>query len=156
MHTLVVLRHAKSAWPADVADQDRPLNERGRRDAPAAGRWLSSNAPAIDLAICSPAARAVQTWQLVAAEVSQPEYRLDDRIYDASVERLLDIVRELPDAASTVLLIGHNPGLTDLVHTLTSETIELKTSSIAVLNGPDCWADINHGATMAGFETPRG
>jgi phosphohistidine phosphatase len=157
-HTLVVLRHAKSAWPAGVADADRPLAERGERDAPAVGRWLREHVPGIDLTVCSPAVRTRQTWRLVAGELDGiPAFRLDKRIYDADVAELLSVLRELPDTARAVVLVGHNPGLSDLVHVLTGDLVELKTSSVAVLHGPDRWADVDQGtARLARFETPRG
>ncbi|HEY3605922.1 MAG TPA: histidine phosphatase family protein [Pseudonocardiaceae bacterium] len=157
-HTLVVLRHAKSAWPAGVADAARPLAERGERDAPAVGRWLRDHVPGIDLTVCSPAVRTRQTWRLAAAQLDgTPAFRLDERIYDADVDDLRSVLRELPDTARTVVLVGHNPGLSDLVHVLTGDRAELKTSSVAVLRGPDRWTDLDRGAAeLAEFETPRG
>jgi phosphohistidine phosphatase len=155
-HTLVVLRHAKSAYPSNVEDVDRPLADRGRRDAPAAGRWLRAHAPGIDLTVCSPATRARQTWALVDAELAgEPECRLDDRIYGASVEELLVVVHELPVGARTVLLVGHDPGVSDLVHALTGHEFEFKTSSVAVMRGPDRWTAFGN-AELALTETPRG
>jgi phosphohistidine phosphatase len=158
VHTLVVLRHAKSAWPAGVADADRPLADRGERDAPAVGRWLREHVPDIDLTVCSPAVRTRQTWRLVAGELDRiPAFRLDERIYDADVPDLLAVLHELPDTVSTVVLVGHNPGLSDLVHTLTGDAIEMKTSSVAVLRGPDQWTSLSDGAAQLDrFETPRG
>jgi phosphohistidine phosphatase len=157
-HTLVVLRHAKSAWPTGVADAARPLAERGERDAPAVGRWLREHVPGIDLTVCSPAARTRQTWRLVADQLDHsPDFRLDERIYDADVDDLLSVIHELPDTASTVVLVGHNPGLSELVRVLTGDRVELKTSSVAVLHGPDRWADLDQGtARLARFDTPRG
>jgi phosphohistidine phosphatase len=155
-HTLVVLRHAKSAYPSGTDDVDRPLADRGRRDAPAAGRWLRANAPAIDLTVCSPATRARQTWQLVVNELAgEPECRVDDRIYAASVDSLLAIVHGLPESAATVLLVGHDPAVTDLVYVLTGKVFEFKTSSVAVVRGSDRWADFDR-AELVLSETPRG
>jgi phosphohistidine phosphatase len=146
--TLVVLRHAKSAWPDDVADRRRPLADRGRRDASAAGRWLRDNVGAVDLVLCSPALRTRQTWELVSAElVGTPEFRLDERIYAASLGDLLEVVTEA--SADTVLLIGHNPGLSELVGELARTDVELKTSSVAVLRQ-------DHGWSLVELATPRG
>lgn len=154
MTTLVVLRHAKSAWPDGVDDEDRPLAARGRRDARAAGRWLREHV-AVDLVVCSPALRTRQTWEHVQAELGgAPEFRLDERIYDASLDDLVDVVRGLPSAAGTVLLVGHNPGLTELVHELSGAGFEMKTSSIAVLRGDGDWADVSLGLVTS--QTPRG
>lgn len=157
-HTLVVLRHAKSGYPPGVDDVDRPLADRGRRDAPAAGRWLRANAPAIDLTVCSPATRTRQTWQLVAPELGgAPVFRVDDRIYTASVDDLLDVVHDLPEDAGVVLLIGHDPGVSDLVRLLTGDTFAFKTSSVALLRGSDRWAAFGADrAELALSETPRG
>src|SRR5689334_23158709 len=108
---LVLLRHAKSAWPDAVPDLKRPLNERGRRDAPAAGRWLREYIDDLGAVVCSPARRTRETWALVAAELDgPPSPTLDERIYGAPPDDLLAVVRDLPDDAGTALLIGHNPG----------------------------------------------
>ena len=86
----MILRHAKSAWPDGVPDQKRPLAKRGRRDAPAAGRWLRDHVVRLDAVVCSPAERARQTWALVAAELDQPPaVKFDDRIYRAPPAALL-------------------------------------------------------------------
>jgi phosphohistidine phosphatase SixA len=83
---LMILRHAKSAWPDGVPDRKRPLAKRGCRDAPAAGRWLRGHIVRLDAVVCSPAERARQTWALVAAELDQPPAAtFDDRIYRAPV-----------------------------------------------------------------------
>lgn len=152
------MRHAKSAWHQGTADVERPLAVRGGRDSPAAGRWLRDHVTDIDLVVCSPALRARQTWELVAAQLDPlPEARLDERVYGASAEILLGVIQELPQQASTVLVIGHNPGLEDLVELMTGAAEPFKTSSIAVLVGSAGWA----GAAPQSFDlaelcTPRG
>ncbi|MHC3472242.1 SixA phosphatase family protein [Streptomyces sp. 7R007] len=143
LRRLVVLRHAKSAWPAGVADHERPLAPRGRRDAPAAGRALAEADCLPDLALCSTAARARQTWELASAQWgTPPPVRSDPRLYAADAADLLAVVREVPPEVETLLLIGHNPGLEDLVLDLagdglddTLEEVRTKfpTSAIAVL-----------------------
>ena len=141
--TLIVLRHAKSDWSGGEADIDRALNARGQRQAPQAGNWLAGHVPAIDLAIVSPATRARATWALASAELSaSPEARIDDRAYAASVDDLLQIVRELPDELQNVVLVAHNPGLEDLVSVLTGESVRLPTSALAVLGVPGTWAEL--------------
>jgi phosphohistidine phosphatase len=156
--TLLLLRHAKSDWSTDRPDERRRLSERGRRDAPAAGLWLRDNAPAIDLVVCSTAARARQTWTLAAAALEPaPAVLVDDRLYDATATGLLTVVRALPAAADTALLVAHNPGLSDLVGLLTGEPRALKTASIAVLAWPGGWPDAApRGAAGTAFATPRG
>ena len=152
---LIALRHAKSDWSGGVADHDRPLAGRGRREAALAGRWLRENAADIDL--CSSATRARQTWKLVAKQLDNvPPARVDDRLYAASVRGLLAVVRKLPDSARAVLLIGHNPGLEELVADLGGVGWPMKTSSIAVLSSRSEWAEV--GARWAKLKvslTPR-
>jgi phosphohistidine phosphatase len=155
---LVLLRHAKSAWPDGVSDHRRPLTDRGRRDATAAGGWLREHVPALDAVVLSPAERTRETWALVAAELDPPPAaREDDRIYGAPPVVLLDVVDDLPDEAATVLLIGHNPGLQDVVTLLSGEKREMKTASVAVLGWTGEWTVTGGGlATLEQHATPRG
>lgn len=155
---LVVLRHAKSAWPNGVPDSDRPLADRGRRDAPAAGHWLRDHVPAIDVALCSPALRARQTWTLVSAELAAPpDLHHERRLYGASPEDLLALVRDLPGGARTVVIVGHNPGLEGFVGLLTGTEHELKTSAVVVLAGSGPWGSAGPGwARLDAAATPRG
>lgn len=140
-HTLVLLRHAKSDWSGDQADLARPLAKRGRRQAPDAGRWLATHINGFDLAVVSPATRARSTWDLVAAELdTPPPTRIDDRVYAAPDRELLAVVRELPDDLRTVVLVGHNPGLEDLVSTLTGEPVPMRTAALAVITVPGPWS----------------
>lgn len=155
---LVLLRHAKAAWPEDVADADRPLASRGKHDAPAAGQWLAEHVPAIDITVCSTALRAQQTWNLVSPELSgQPLLRPDDRLYGASAEQLLEVVRMLPDEARTAVVVAHNPGLEELTTLLTGQPHELGTAGIVVLACPENWAaTATRTAWIIEETTPRG
>jgi len=157
MADLVIMRHAKSAWPDGIADIERPLDERGRRDAPSAGRWLREHT-ALDLVVSSPALRTRQTWQLVAAELETvPEVRFDERLYATSAATYAAVVRELPADAGTVLLLGHNPDVEDLVGLLSGTPVGFKTSTIAVLKAPGPWENARRGwATVETSVTPRG
>jgi phosphohistidine phosphatase len=140
-HTLVVLRHGKSDWSGGEPDLDRPLADRGRRQAPRAGRWLATRLPRIDLAVVSPAARARATWELVAAELdTPPEVTVDDRVYAASGDALVRLVRGWPDDLHRVVLVGHNPGLEDLVETFARRWVPLPTSALAVLEIRGPWS----------------
>jgi phosphohistidine phosphatase len=140
-HTLILLRHAKSDWSGDEGDVARPLAGRGRRQAPEAGSWLAANIARIDEAVVSPAVRAQSTWELVEAELDvPPPVRVDDRVYAASDRELLAVVRELPDQAATVVLVGHNPGLEDLVLLLTGESARMPTSALAVISVSGSWS----------------
>ena len=155
---LVVVRHAKSAWPDDVPDPQRPLNARGRRDAPAAGRWIRDRLGQVDAVVCSPAARTRQTWALIASELDEPPAPVfDDRVYAASVETLLAVVRWISDDLGSALVVGHNPGVAELVISLTGEHVEMKTSAIAVLGLTGSWADAAPGRVrLIEQSTPRG
>ncbi|MBR8640380.1 histidine phosphatase family protein [Streptomyces tuirus] len=168
LRRLVVLRHAKSAWPVDVADHERPLAPRGRRDAPAAGRALAEADCLPDLALCSTAVRARQTWDLAAAQWgTPPPVRNDRRLYAASPAGLLAVVHEVPAEVETLLLIGHNPGLEELVLALaddglddTLERVRTKfpTSAIAALSWRGTtWRDlVPGGALLTSVTVPRG
>jgi len=154
----VILRHAKSDWPDGVPDERRPLAKRGQRNAPAAGRWLRDQVGRIDLAVCSPAVRARQTWELAGAELSPaPRVVEDERVYAAPADALLGVVQGLPDDAATAVLVGHNPGLQDLVELLSGEVRELKTSAIAVLSWAGTWLDAGpRVAALDAHARPRG
>ncbi|MGH3766239.1 MAG: SixA phosphatase family protein [Pseudonocardiaceae bacterium] len=155
---LILLRHAKSAWPPETPDALRPLAERGLRDAPAIGRWLRTHIDRIDLVVCSPAVRAAQTWELAAAELAAtPHVRHDERLYGASAAELLTVAHQLPEQASTAALVGHNPGLEDLLALLTGVDELLKTSAIAVMTAPVSWETAHPDSwTLEMLVTPRG
>ncbi|MFD0313556.1 SixA phosphatase family protein [Streptomyces flavalbus] len=165
---LVVLRHAKSAWPDGVPDHERPLAPRGRRDAPAAGRALAAADCLPDLALCSTAVRARQTWDLAAAQwATHARVRHDPRLYAADVPTLLTAVHEAPPDVGTLLLVGHNPGLEDLVlalagdgadDTLARLRTKFPTSALAVLTwyGTTWRALLPGTALLTRFEVPRG
>ncbi len=154
---LILLRHSKSDRHADVDDHGRPLAERGRAEAPLAGRWLRDRLAGLDLVVCSTAARARETWELAGAEFdTEPSTRHDERLYAASADGLLTVVRELPDSARSVLFVAHNPGLEDLVTVLTGSREQLRTSAIAVLDSPAGWSDGGGGwARLTSLTTPR-
>jgi len=142
---LIVLRHAKSDWP-DVPDRDRPLAKRGRRDAPVIGRWLRDHGYLPDVVICSAALRTRQTWDLIAPELGRsPRVTFEPRAYAASAQTLLYLVRELPAACQAALLIGHNPGVADLVTALAQPPdahdppLRFPTAAVAVLEFPGDW-----------------
>jgi len=160
----VLLRHAKSDWP-DVADQERPLAKRGRRDAPVAGRWLGESGYVPDTVICSTARRARETWELAAAGLAQavpgaaPPVRYEERVYEATVLGLLMLIREFPDDLGTVLLVGHNPGLAELTVGLAAPPPEppanFPTAAVAVLGLPGGWAAAGPGeARLLAFAAP--
>jgi phosphohistidine phosphatase len=126
MKTIYVIRHAKSSWD-DLAldDFDRPLNERGKRDVPRMAKRLKEKEPAIDTVISSPANRAITTAKGIAdiLQLDATHIRQEPRLYHASAETMLTIVQKLTDKVDTIMLVGHNPGLTDFVNELTGESI---------------------------------
>ena len=139
--TLILLRHAKSDWSGHEVDVARPLAKRGHRQALEAGRWLAANIDRIDLAVLSPAARARTTWDIVAAELGfTPPTLIADRVYAASDDDLLAVVRELDDDAQTVVLVGHNPGIEDLASMLTGQLVAMPTSALAVMTVWGSWS----------------
>jgi phosphohistidine phosphatase len=157
---LVVLRHAKAAWPEGVEDRQRPLAERGVREAPLAGRWLRETVDRIQLVVCSPALRARQTWELAAAELDyEPEVRYDDRLYGQPLGTLLEVIGDLPDEVTVAMFVGHNPELSQLVSYLSGTSVELKTSGIAVLGYDGDWRGMSTAepgsAQLRQFVTPR-
>jgi phosphohistidine phosphatase len=116
---LVLVRHAKSDWPPDVPDHQRPLGERGRAEAPLAGRWLAAAGLVPDLVLVSTATRTRQTWALLAAELSGHGQVLErEDVYHASTGGMLDVLREVPDDVGTALVVGHNPATESLAATL--------------------------------------
>ena len=166
MPRLVVVRHAKSDWTAGEPDRLRPLGPRGRADAPEMGRRLGALVDSVDLALVSPATRTQQTWELLSSGLSRVgEVRAENRIYQAWGDDLADLVRDLPDAAATVLLLGHEPGVSELVLGLADrDAADLRrrvadkfpTCAAAVLEHPDPWrAWAWQSAALTTFLTPK-
>lgn len=115
MHMLHLVRHAKSSWKEDVEDHERPLSRRGREAARRVGKHFPAMVGTLDLVLCSTALRARQTLDLVLAEFSpRPRSAIEDELYLATREKLIDRLRRLAAADASVLLIGHNPGLHEL------------------------------------------
>jgi phosphohistidine phosphatase len=161
--TLLVLRHSKSAYPADTADVDRPLATRGQRDAVAVGRWLRDQGLAPDFVVCSPAERARQTWDLVSDQLGwagqEPGMlRYDARLYEASPGDLLTVVQETPDEVAILALVGHNPGAAELVLALAGRReLSFPTSALAVIGFGAGWAGVSPGSgTLSVLWTPKG
>ncbi len=136
MKRLLLMRHAKSSWDAGgLADFDRPLNDRGLRDAPRMGQHLREQKLRPGLVLSSPAERARQTAALVveAARFKSARLRHDERIYEADAARLIEVVTQLEEDAETVLLVGHNPGMEQLLQLLTGETRRMTTAAVALV-----------------------
>lgn len=167
MKTLTLLRHAKTArGDADTADRDRRLTEQGREDAPAMGRWIGLNTPPPDLVLCSTAMRALETWTLAAPFIAAKRVEMRDALYLVEADKLLDILRAVPDAEATVLIVGHNAGIEDLAHDLAGDgnpddigamAAKYATAGAAVLRfDTERWAAIDIGeGQLVHFMTPR-
>jgi phosphohistidine phosphatase len=143
--TLVILRHAKAANPGHVGDIDRPLTARGHADAAAAGAWLNHRGYTPDLVLCSPARRTRETWHGAAfALMAAPSVRYEPDVYAAPTSALLELIRGIDDSINAVLLIGHNPGLSQLSALLDPERSDpggLRTAGIAVHAVTGAWVD---------------
>jgi phosphohistidine phosphatase len=146
MKTLLLLRHAKSSWKDESGtDFDRPLNERGKRDAPAVGHVLRERNLRPDLVICSSAKRARKT-AVKALEASgyEVELRLLEDLYLASPEAYFKEIAKVSDTLSCVMCVGHNPGLEELVAQLTSRHQALPTAALAHIEvAIEFWREIN-------------
>jgi phosphohistidine phosphatase len=172
---LILLRHAKAAWP-DVPDEQRPLADRGERDASEAGRVLRARGLRPQLVLCSTATRTRQTWQLAAAQLdAAPQPRHTERVYQATVSDLLELVRQAPADVTELLLVGHNPGMQGLTLTLADRAVadpearsgpvnssllrarvSFPTASIAVLAFAGPWSGLAPGAAdLVELITPR-
>lgn len=132
--TLFLVRHAKSSW-GDVAlpDKERPLADRGKRDAPMMGKRLAKHQVKPDLILSSPAHRALSTAEIVANELGYKakDIVVDDRLYATDAETLLAVIGALSDQLKCVMLFGHNPEFTDLAHRLSSAVTEMPTCAVA-------------------------
>jgi phosphohistidine phosphatase len=169
MKTLTLLRHAKSGWDDKVTrDVDRPLNSKGKRAAETVGKHWRGLGLAFDHVVASPALRVHETIDHLVAGYGTDLAAVEDRrIYLASAVTLLDVIHDLPPGAEHVLLVGHNPGLEDLVLMLVPDdtaadglrdTVEEKfpTASTAEMTFDGAWADVTaNGATLTRFIRPR-
>jgi phosphohistidine phosphatase len=134
MKKLLLLRHAKSSWKDSGRDFDRPLNKRGSKDAELIGKFIRTEKIHPDLIISSAAERARQTAELVVKTSGlKVELRFDERIYEASVPRLLEVIAQIEDTADTAMLIGHNPGFAELLQSLTGEARDVSTATLACI-----------------------
>ncbi|MCF7790398.1 MAG: histidine phosphatase family protein [Victivallales bacterium] len=137
MKTLYIVRHAKSSWSnPGLDDIDRPLNKRGLKDAPKMARFFAEPKPKVDLIISSPARRALETAENFASELNYKINRIqiEESVYDASPNTLLQVLFECEDIFKKVMLFGHNPGLLEFINQLSPSKIEkLPTCTICCL-----------------------
>ena len=141
---LILLRHAKSAWDVPDADHGRPLNPRGRKDAPRVARALVEKGWRPDLVLSSDARRALETWELLGPELGgRPQVSVLDHLYLAGPHELTKLVAGVDTAVRTVLALGHNPGWEDCVAYFSGQATTMKTSSAALLEARrDRWPEL--------------
>lgn len=162
MKSLSILRHAKSSWDQpELNDFDRPLNRRGQKNATLMGHWLKHCRYIPELILTSPAVRACTTAQLVASVLyDDPSERIgkDSRIYEASVDDLLELLAEVNDQVGFLMIVGHNPGLTDLANHLGASPIDhMPTCSHCKIDWPvDQWKEaVSIRGQVKAFDRPR-
>lgn len=151
-HLLYLLRHAKSDWKKEaVTDFERPLSKRGMSNAPKMAAWLAKQANIPATIISSPALRAYQTALIFAhaLDIQVQDIHFDNRIYEASLDTLLTVIRALPEQEKSVLLIGHNPGLDFLLQVLCRQQTKprtdgklMTTCAVAKIAVESQWRDI--------------
>ena len=165
MRRLHLLRHAKSSWEdPSLRDHERPLAPRGRKAAKRIARWAQENDVRPELVASSSAVRARETLERVLPGLGKPEVRIEEELYAATAEALLERVRALPDEVEEAMLVGHNPGLGDLA-LLLAEPGDLReraaekvpTGALATLEADVArWSDLEPGgARLVAFVQPR-
>jgi len=159
MKKLYIIRHAKSSWSDEKLDDfERPLNKRGKENAPMMGARLGERGVMPDIIISSPAKRAKTTAEIIAKEIGYKKKILfDENIYEASVDKLSKILRMIDDKNRTVFLVGHNPSLNELAYKLAGFNENIPTCGIVEIEFK-CrkWAEIAPAnAKLVMFDYPK-
>ncbi len=161
MKRLYLIRHAKSSWDhPELADYDRPLNDRGKKDAPFMGKLLAEEGHIPDVLLSSPAKRALGTAKRIAQELGfrKKDIRQNIRLYHADESQLLQAVQAQDDAAGSVMLFGHNPGLTEFATLLCNyEFSNIPTCGVVCLEvQTDTWKNVRYTlGTLRFFDYPK-
>jgi phosphohistidine phosphatase len=164
MPCLLLLRHGKSAWPDGVDDLERPLAKRGREASRRMGRYLADEGLVPDLALVSPARRTQETWTLAQDALGDVAMRAEPRIYEAPPDRLLTVLKGVEPDIGTLLMVGHNPGLEELLRLLVRDEDryarapkKYPTAGLAVIEVPArAWRELSpRSARLLRFVTPR-
>jgi phosphohistidine phosphatase len=161
MKTLYLVRHAKSSWKnPSLADFERPLNKRGKRDAPLMGKKLHEAGIKPGVIISSTAVRAFKTAKIIAMEINFSTKRINKKesIYLADVPTLIKVIRKIGDKTEQAMLFGHNPGLTMLANYLTNESVEnIPTCGVFCIDFEiNSWKEVGQGSgKMVFFEYPK-
>lgn len=164
---LVLIRHAKSAYPVGVGDHERPLNERGVRDGTAVGRWLAKSG-LMNLKISvvvSSARRTQETWALITGKGIDVIARTEPSLYEASQQSILEVIRATSSEVEVLVIIAHNPGLEDVALTIATNresssylllTEKYPTSGVTVFEVVDWSTLAADSALLTEFSVPRG
>lgn len=148
MKTLFLVRHAKSDWPADIEDFDRPLSEKGHADAPKMAKLLKTEGITIDTFVTSTAKRALTTCRYFAEVYENKNILKFEELYNASSSEFLEVIESLNDQAKNVAIFSHNNGITHFANSLTNENIEhMPTCSVVAFEvDTDTWAEFKKAA----------
>lgn len=161
MKRLVLVRHAKSSWKdTSLSDFERPLNKRGKHDAPMMAKILHDNTISIELILTSPAKRAATTARFFLAEFGPQNVNIDfdDKIYEASTSDLIQIINNIDQNYKSAMLVGHNPGFTFLAEKLSGEYLgNIPTCGIAQIEfSVDEWKHISfNSGTLTHYDYPK-
>jgi phosphohistidine phosphatase len=167
MHQIILLRHAKAAWPEGAQDHERPLAARGLDDAAAAARLIGTDVPMPDVVLCSPAVRTIQTWERVSTHLApSPALRIEPVVYGADADEVITLLAQLPADTGTAWVVGHEPTMSRTALTLAGPgsdgpalvRVEHKypTCGIAVLEVRHPWTALCPGsAALTSFTVPR-
>ncbi len=159
MLTLYLLRHAKSSWADEsMRDFERPLANRGREACASIGEFIKEKGIDFDLILVSTAVRTRETIELVKERANfNGEVRFDERIYEATMSQLLEVISQVDDDRESVLLVGHNPGIEDLLALLTGEHVHVTTATFAKINikAPTWSANLANNGTLDWIVHPK-
>ncbi len=154
---LLLMRHAKAAYPGDCSDHQRPLAGRGRREAPMMGEWLAESGWVPDLVVCSDAARTIETAELVIEGLgATPPLKPVAELYEAGVGEVLDVVARTKPKIRTLLVVGHEPTMSAATATISGKFAHFPTATIAQIELEEGWQTIEPGAgRLIGVRTPK-
>ena len=158
MKTLLLLRHAKSSWKdSDLPDHERPLNKRGKHEAPEVGKYLRNQNLLPDLILCSSAVRARQTVEAVVEKSGYPgKIQFRDDFYGNGSEAYFTALPSLPDAVQSVMILAHNPDLEQALAALTGKYMPMPTAGLARVEVQiDSWQEFKAAGTAKLVETWR-
>lgn len=160
MKHLYLVRHAKSSWDDHtLSDLERPLNKRGKRDAPFMGKLLKKLKVNPDLILSSPAKRALTTAKIFAGELDFPEKNIvvDDDIYESSPGEIINVISEVGEENKSIMVFGHNPSFSSLAYLLTNSHVDMPTCSIAAIEFTfNSWSEIEpNTGKLIFFEYPK-